>query len=78
MSSSELSNALNPYVVVNQPRRKQVPPVPQPRPAAPLAPPVASQPPVPHRSELELAFATVPPPQPVQYVVDGKPCVYVH
>ncbi|KAG6831403.1 hypothetical protein H0H92_011005 [Tricholoma furcatifolium] len=57
MTSSELSNALNPYI--NQPRHRPTyqtpyehPPQPQPQPY------------IPHRSELEHAFSEPPPPPP--------------
>lgn len=59
MSSSELSNALNPHIVTQKPRRRYA----QTASATNLVVPSSSapQPAVPHRSELELAIA--PPPQ---------------
>ncbi|KAI9001122.1 hypothetical protein BD414DRAFT_473648 [Trametes punicea] len=59
MSSSELSNALNPLVVA-RPRKRHAPAtVPS---TAPSTPSLAAQQPAPHRSELELAIAPPPPP----------------
>ncbi|KAI0327783.1 hypothetical protein GY45DRAFT_1327227 [Cubamyces sp. BRFM 1775] len=56
MSSSELSNALNPDVIAKPRRRHAQPAVPL---TAPPTPALAPQQPAPHRSELELA---IPPP----------------
>ena len=67
MSSSELSNALNPAVVAQRPRRKHALPTNVAvQVVTPTLPPAAV--PQPHRSELELAIA--PPVQvlPTQYV----------
>ncbi|TBU32889.1 hypothetical protein BD311DRAFT_749918 [Dichomitus squalens] len=68
MSSSELSNALNPHVVVQRPRRRQYPTT---NPANPLATPAVRhaqvpQPTAPHRSELELAMVPQEPSPPTQ------------
>ncbi|TFK92223.1 hypothetical protein K466DRAFT_252729 [Polyporus arcularius HHB13444] len=69
MSSSELSNALNPAIVAQRPRRKHVAPT---NAAVPTATPVISSAlPQPHRSELELAIA--PPPQSLQVPVIPAP-----
>ncbi|KAI0375523.1 hypothetical protein BV20DRAFT_959504 [Pilatotrama ljubarskyi] len=75
MSSSELSNALNPDVV-QRPRRRHAAPS-GPSTSTVTATPVL-QPPIPHRSELELAI--VPPPQsavsqvtPEQHAVQQPP-----
>ncbi|KAI1795124.1 hypothetical protein LXA43DRAFT_65232 [Ganoderma leucocontextum] len=66
MSSSELSNALNPHIVTQRPRRTHVP---RPAPTVSHATPTVHhaqvpQPTAPHRSELELAIALPPSPPP--------------
>ncbi|KAH9918227.1 uncharacterized protein BXZ73DRAFT_92280 [Epithele typhae] len=57
MSSSELSNALNPHVVVQRTKRRQISAPSQTSP--PISPALSTlpRPSAPHRSELELAFA---------------------
>lgn len=85
MSSSELSNALNPNSVVARPRRRHAQPSPTQPPGASIASGAATSsgatvPPasvsVPHRSELELAIV---PPQPsgLQAQAAGAPYVLV-
>ncbi|KAG6911232.1 hypothetical protein DXG01_003099 [Tephrocybe rancida] len=68
MPSSELSNALNPYI--NQPRTRTSFSAPYPQ----VAPP-QPQPYVPHRSELELAISEpqAPPPPPTVVVAPRQP-----
>ncbi|KAI0750685.1 hypothetical protein C8Q80DRAFT_524321 [Daedaleopsis nitida] len=73
MSSSELSNALNPHIVTQKPRRRYA----QTASATTLVAPLASapQPAVPHRSELELAI--VPPPHQPQVAAESAETVSV-
>ncbi|KAI0698555.1 hypothetical protein C8T65DRAFT_581790 [Cerioporus squamosus] len=73
MSSSELSNALNPAIVAQRPRRKHAAPTN----AAVLAatPTLSSAVPQPHRSELELAIAPPALPLPPQYAAAQSPVV---
>ncbi|KAL7282323.1 hypothetical protein ACG7TL_003793 [Trametes sanguinea] len=58
MSSSELSNALNPHVVARPRNRHVSSNVPATTPTTPAIP--SQPPPIPHRSELELAIASPP------------------
>ncbi|KAI0353543.1 hypothetical protein OH77DRAFT_1458113 [Trametes cingulata] len=76
MSSSELSNALNPHIV-QRPRRRHAPSS-APSSSTVAATPVPPPPAVPHRSELELAITPQPPPAvpqviPDQHVVQQPP-----
>ncbi|KAG6833902.1 hypothetical protein H0H87_007913 [Tephrocybe sp. NHM501043] len=66
MPSSELSNALNPYINQSRPRANYTAPYDQ------VAPP-QPQPYVPHRSELELAISEPPPPPPSVVVAPRQP-----
>ncbi|KAI0832305.1 hypothetical protein BC628DRAFT_1485768 [Trametes gibbosa] len=72
MSSSELSNALNPDSVVARPRRRHALSSAAVQSIATVH--TAPQPSVPHRSELELAIAPLPqPPEPQTQVVTARP-----
>ncbi|KAH9853603.1 hypothetical protein C2E23DRAFT_884762 [Lenzites betulinus] len=72
MSSSELSNALNPNSVVARPRRRHAHSSATVQSAATIH--AVPQPSVPHRSELELAIAPPPePPEPQTQVVTARP-----
>lgn len=73
MSSSELSNALNPHIVTQKPRRRYAQTASATAPVAPLA--SVPQPAVPHRSELELAIA--PPPHQSQVPAESAETVSV-
>ena len=73
MSSSELSNALNPHIVPQRPRRAHLP-----RPASAHATPSihhaqVPQSSAPHRSELELAITLPPSPPPPSPLLE---CVF--